>query len=102
VIGADPRNATTEQGEEGLAVAAERLAAAVQRAAEHDRAAYIAALGAGIRALEALWDLRQRIPRDQVPPVQTEPWLDHCRALHEGRYDEAEEAAERKLVEMVE
>jgi hypothetical protein len=81
-------------------VAAERLAAAVRRALEDDRAAYIAALAAGVRALEAVWDLRQRLPREQVPPVQTEAWLDHCRALHAGRYDEATAAAERKLREI--
>jgi creatinine amidohydrolase len=102
VIGADPRAATEEQGRNGLAVAGDRLADAVRRAlVEDDRAPYIAALSAGLRALEALWDLRQRLPREQVPPVQTDAWLDHCRALHAGRYDEATEAGERKLSEMV-
>jgi creatinine amidohydrolase len=101
VIGADPRAAKEAQGREGLATAAERLAVAVGRAAEEGRAAYVDALNAGIRALEALWDLRQRLPRDEVPPVQTDAWLDHCRALHGGRYDDARDAAERKLREII-
>jgi creatinine amidohydrolase len=101
VIGADPHAASEEQGREGLAAAAKRLGAAVRRALDEDRTAYVEALGPGIRVLEALWELRQRLPREQVPPVQTEAWLDHCRALHEGRYDEAKEAAERKLREIV-
>jgi creatinine amidohydrolase len=101
VVGADPRTATEEQGRKGLAAAGELLSAAVERALAEDRAAYVEALNAGIRALEALWDLRQRLPRDEVPPVQTDAWLDHCRALHGGRYDEARDAAERKLREIV-
>jgi hypothetical protein len=36
-----------------------------------------------------------------MPPVQTPAWLDHCRALHAGRYAEAAAAAERKLREYV-
>src|SRR5918994_6091827 len=100
VIGADPAAASEAQGRAGLDVAAARLAAAVERALSEDRSAYAAALDAGIRALEALWELRQRLPRDRVPPVQTAAWLDHCRALHAGRYAEAEEAAARKLAEI--
>ena len=101
VIGADPAAASEAQGRAGLDVAAARLAAAVERALSEDRSAYAAALDAGIRALEALWELRQRLPRDRVPRVQTAAWLDHCRALHAGRYAEAEEAAARKLAEIV-
>jgi creatinine amidohydrolase len=101
VIGADPAAASEAQGRAGLDVAAARLAAGVERALSEDRSAYAAALDAGIRALEALWELRQRLPRDQVPQVQTAAWLDHCRALHAGRYAEAEQAAARKLAEIV-
>jgi creatinine amidohydrolase len=101
VIGADPAAASEAQGRAGLDAAAARLAAAVERALIEDRSAYAAALDAGIGALEALWELRQRLPREQVPPVQTPPWLDHCRALHAGRYAEAEEAAAHKLAEIV-
>jgi len=101
VIGADPVAASEAQGRAGLDAAAGRLAAAVERALAEDRSAYAGALDAGIRALEALWDLRQRLPREQVPPVQTPAWLDHCRALHSGRYAEAREAAERKFAEIV-
>lgn len=101
VIGADPAGATPEQGRQGLDAAAARLAAAVERALTHEREAYVEALNAGIEALEALWELRQRVGRDQAPPVQTEAWLDHCRALHEGRYADATAAAERTLRKMV-
>jgi creatinine amidohydrolase len=101
VIGADPSSASEEKGRAGLDAAAARLAAAVERALAEDRSAYADALAAGIRALEALWELRQRLPRAQVPAVQTPAWLDHCRALHEGRYADAEEAAARKLAEIV-
>jgi creatinine amidohydrolase len=97
VIGADPANATPEQGRRGLEAAATKLAAAVERALTEERAPYAAALAAGIEALEALWELRQRVGRDQAPPVQTEAWLDHCQALHDGRYAEAKDAAERTL-----
>jgi creatinine amidohydrolase len=101
VIGADPALASEARGRAGLSAAAARLAAAVERALAEDRSAYADALEAGIRALEALWELRQRLPREQVPPVQTPAWLDHCLALHAGRYAEAEEAAGRKLAEIV-
>jgi creatinine amidohydrolase len=101
VIGADPAGATPEQGRRGLEAAARRLAAAVERALDEDRAAYAEALTAGVEALEALWELRQRVARDQAPPVQTQAWLDYCQALHGGRYTEAKDAAGRKLREMV-
>lgn len=101
VIGADPAGATPEQGRQGLDAAATRLAVAVDRALEEDRAPYVDALTAGIKALEALWELRLRVGRDQAPTVQTQAWLDHSRALHGGRYGEAKDAAERKLREMV-
>jgi creatinine amidohydrolase len=101
VIGADPAAASEAKGRAGLDAAAARLAAAVERAFVEDRSAYAAALDAGIGALEALWDLRQSLPREEVPTVQTPAWLDHCRALHAGRYAEAEEAAARKLAEIV-
>lgn len=101
VIGASPHEASEEQGREGLATAATRLAAAIGRALHEDRGEYAEALMAGVRSLEKLWDLRQRVGRDQAPSVQTPAWLDHCRALHEGRYADARAAAERKLDEMV-
>jgi creatinine amidohydrolase len=101
VIGADPAKATADQGRRGLDAAATKLAGAVERALREEREPYAAALTAGIEALEALWERRQRVGRDQAPPVQTEAWLDHCRALHEGRYADATDAAKRKLREMV-
>src|SRR6266508_2496303 len=101
VIGAPPDRASEEQGREGLATAAGRLGAAVERALREDRSEYGDALAAGIRALETLSDLRQRVGHDEAPPVQTTAWLDHCRALHEGRYADAKAAAERKRREMV-
>jgi creatinine amidohydrolase len=101
VLGSDPSAASEAQGRAGLDAAATRLAGAVERALAEDRSPYADALAAGIRALEALWEARQRLPRDQVPSVQTPAWLDHCRALHAGRYAEAKEAAARKLTEIV-
>src|SRR6266540_4354628 len=58
VIGAPPDRASEEQGREGLATAAGRLGAAVERALREDRSEYGDALAAGIRALETLSDLR--------------------------------------------
>jgi creatinine amidohydrolase len=100
VVGADPASASPEQGRRGLEAAAARLAAAVERALADERAPYVEALSAGIEALEALSELRRRVGRERAPPVQTEAWLDHCRALHGGRFGDAKDAAGRTLREM--
>ena len=66
VIGTDPRDATTELGARALALATERAAAVLARAAEAREA-----LAAGLATLERIWELRQELPREEVPPVQT-------------------------------
>ena len=101
VSGAPPDAASEEQGRQGLALAGVRLGEAIERSLHEVREEYRAALDAGIRALESLWDLRERVGRDHAPPVQTGTWLEHCVALHEGRYEDAKEAALRKRREIV-
>ena len=100
VIGEDPRGRSSgEQGRRGLEEAAARLAAAVGRALSEgpgDRAAYRAALAAGIDALEAVAELRETRPRDEVPPVQTPAWIGHLEAMLRGQYDHARRHAEAK------
>lgn len=66
MIGTDPRDATTELGARALALATERAAAVLARAAEAREA-----LAAGLATLERIWELRQELPREEVPPVQT-------------------------------
>jgi creatinine amidohydrolase len=104
VIGDDPRGAASvELGRGGLAVAAERAGHALGAVLAHsaaDRVAYTAALRASVSALERLWQLRQQVPRERVPPVQTAAWLAHVEALREGDYDRARAAAEEKLADL--
>jgi len=98
VIGEDPRGRSTrERGREGLELAADRAAAALERALSEPREPYAAALAAGLAALEQLWQLRENLPREEVPPVQTEAWLEHLRAMRDGDYERAVEAAREKL-----
>jgi creatinine amidohydrolase len=97
VIGDDPRGeATAELGEQGLALAAERVAAALDRALVEPREAYAEALQSGTAALERLFHLRQNLGRDRVPPVQTKAWLRHLEAFREGDWQRARTAAEAK------
>ena len=100
VIGEDPRGRSSpEHGRRALDEAAARLAAAVERALSEgadERAAYRAALAAGIEALEALAALRSTRPRDEVPPVQTPAWIGHLEAMLRGDYDHARRHAEAK------
>jgi len=97
VIGDDPRGeATAELGEQGLALAAERVAAALDRALGEPREAYAEALQSGTAALERLFHLRQNLGRDRVPPVQTKAWLRHLEAFREGDWQRARTAAEAK------
>jgi creatinine amidohydrolase len=93
VIGADPRDATPELGAQGLELAAERAAVVLERSlVDPGRDA----LAAGLAALERLWQLRQELPRDEVPPVQTPAWIRHLEAFREGRWEDAREAARTK------
>ncbi len=97
VIGEDPRGrATSELGERALALAVERVAAALDRALAEPREPYAAALESGTAALERLWHLRENLGRDRVPPVQTPAWLRHLEAFRDGDWDRARAAAEAK------
>jgi creatinine amidohydrolase len=97
VIGDDPRGrASRELGEEGLELAADRVAAALDRALAEPREPYAAALTAATQALERLWHLRENLGRDRVPPVRTRAWLRHLEAFREGDWRAAQAAAEAK------
>ena len=97
VIGDDPRGqATAELGEQGLALAAERIAVALDRALGEPREPYAEALQSGTAALERLFHLRQNLGRDRVPPVQTKAWLRHLEAFRDGDWGRARTAAEAK------
>jgi hypothetical protein len=97
VIGEDPRGlASHELGEQGLGLAAERAAAALERALEEPRGLYAEALAAALAALEHLWQLRQELPRDRVPPVATPAWIRHLEAFRAGDWRAAKAAAEEK------
>jgi creatinine amidohydrolase len=97
VIGDDPRGqATAELGEQGLALAAERVAAALDRALEQPREPIAAALESAAAALERLFHLRQNLGRDRVPRVQTTAWLRHLEAFREGDWERARAFAESK------
>jgi creatinine amidohydrolase len=95
VIGADPHDATPELGERGLDLAAERAAAALDRAL---REPCRDALAAGLAALDRVWELRQELPREEVPPVQTPAWIRHLEAFRDGRWADAIDAAQSKWV----
>jgi creatinine amidohydrolase len=99
VIGADPRGASEERGEQGLAHAGERIALAVKRMlslADGERGALVDALTSALAALDVLADLRSRMPRDQVPPVLTPAWERHLRALDDGELELARRSADEK------
>jgi creatinine amidohydrolase len=100
VIGEDPRGrASRELGERGLELASTRAAAALDRALTEPREPYRTALQAGLEALERLWELRQELPREQVPPVQTPAWIRHLEAFREGDWLAARAAAEEKTAD---
>lgn len=97
VIGDDPRGkATTELGEQGLTLAADRVAAALDRALAERREPFAAALESGTAALERLYHLRQNLGRDRVPPVLTTAWLRHLEAFRAGEWERARVFAESK------
>ena len=85
VIGDDPRGRATEElGERALALASTRAAAALDRALAEPREPCAHATEAGLAALERLWQLRQELPREQVPPVQTPAWIEHLERFRDG------------------
>jgi len=97
VIGDDPRGrASAQLGDEALELAADRVAAALDRALAEPRAPYAGALESAIAALERLFHLREHLGRDRVPPVQTPAWLRHLEAFRAGDWERARAAAEAK------
>jgi hypothetical protein len=52
-----------------------------------------------VAALEHLWDLRGRLPREQVSPVATPAWIRHLEAFPTGDWQAAKTAAEEKLAD---
>jgi hypothetical protein len=80
-----------------LELAAERAAVGLERALVEPREPFAEALGAGLAALERLWELRQELPRDQVPPVATATWIRHLERFCAGDWAGARAAAEEKL-----
>jgi creatinine amidohydrolase len=97
VIGEDPRGrASKELGTEALELAANRVAAALDRALAEPPEPYAAALASATAALERLFHLRENLGPDRVPPVQTPAWLRHLEAFREGDWERARVAAEAK------
>ncbi|HZO50982.1 MAG TPA: creatininase family protein [Gaiellaceae bacterium] len=97
VIGEDPRGrASAELGARALELAAERVAAALDRALTEPREPYAAALASATAALERLYHLRENLGRERIPPVQTPAWLRHLEAFREGDWNRARAAAEAK------
>lgn len=102
VIGEDPRGkASLAYGEQLAAAIGERSAATARRVLAEigtpKRAAYLAALTAGVEALELTQTLRGRLPKSSVPPIATPDYLDHCAALVAGDYERAETLARAKV-----
>ena len=100
VFGDDPRGrASRELGEQGLDLAATRASASIERALAEPRGPFADALQAGLEALEHLWELRQELPREQVPPVLTSAWIRHLEWFRDGDWPAARTAAEEKAAD---
>lgn len=102
VIGEDPRGrASLAFGEELARAIGERSAQCARRLLTEvgtpRRAAFLAALQAGVEALELTQTLRGRLPKSSVPPIATPDYLAHCAALVSGDYEQAAELAHAKL-----
>lgn len=101
IVGEDPRGrATRELGLQGTNEVAEKVSMAIERALNQsalDRERFIGALEASLRALGALHSLRETRSRSEVPPVVTFAWIEHLRAVHSGRYEDATRHANMKF-----
>lgn len=101
--GADPREGSQEEGERGLDVLSERLAAMIERSLREgavEREHYLMAFEMGTRVLGALADLRKRLPKSEVPTLATPNWVAHVQAMAVGDYQQARLHAERKLLDL--
>lgn len=102
VIGEDPRGrASLAFGEQLARAIGERSAQCARRllteVGTQRRTAFLAALQAGVDALELTQTLRGRLPKSSVPPIATPDYLAHCTALVSGDYEQAAELARAKL-----
>jgi creatinine amidohydrolase len=101
--GADPRLGSMEEGERGLHVLAEHMATMIERSLSEsavDREHYLMAFEMGTRVLEALSEIRKRLPKSEVPATATPNWVAHLEAMIAGDYREARLRAERKLIDL--
>jgi creatinine amidohydrolase len=101
--GADPRLGSRDEGEGGLQLLAERLTTMIERSLSEsavDREHYLVAFEMGTRVLEALSELRKRLPKSEVPAMATPNWVAHVEAMIAGEYGDARLHAERKLTDL--
>jgi len=100
VIGADPRpSANADFGHRIFNESAARAAFLVSgvRSSTFDRELWIATLEVVVDVLARMRDLRQLLPRDQLPPITTPDYLQGWSAVAQGRLTEARECFREKL-----
>jgi creatinine amidohydrolase len=100
VIGADPRpSASADLGLRIFNDSAARAAALVSgfRTAKLGRESWIATLEVVVTILQLTRDLRQQIPRNQVPDTTTPDYLQGWTAVVHGRLTEAKDCFHKKL-----
>jgi creatinine amidohydrolase len=100
VIGADPR--PSANAALGLRIFNESTARAASlvssfRSAKLDHEEWIATVEVVVNVLAVMRDLRQQIPRDQLPPITTPDYLRGWTAIAHGRLTEAKECFREKL-----
>lgn len=105
VLGADPRgSASPEQGRVWFEAIASRTAEVAGRllaaTTPVERAAFIEALGVGVRVLEKTLAQRQLLPKAAVPSITTPAYLAYCQAIYQGDYRAARTHAEKKLADL--
>ncbi len=105
VLGPDPRgSASPEQGRVWFEAIASRTAEVAGRLLDAttpvERAAFIEALGAGVRVLEKTSAQRQLLPKAAVPSLLTPAYLAYCQAIYRGDYRAARTHAEKKLADL--
>jgi len=100
VIGADPRpSANAELGRRFFNESAKRAASLVStfRNEKLDRGTWISTLEVVVTVLEITRELRQQLPRDQVPDIATPDYLQGWTAIAHGRLTDARECFHQKL-----
>lgn len=102
IVGEDPRGkASIDFGRRLVETISERAAAVATRLLRQtsplERALYIEAVAAGVRALEQTARQRRVLPKEKVPPITTPAYRSYCQAIFEGDYARALGHIERKL-----